>query len=146
MVRGLEFNLKIEQGDKMDFLRKSELINSILEKIASLAVNDWRNIIYYTERLRDNNIGLRNKDTALCWVGDNLKLYTADYPLRSSMEPYKTINILFEECEKSGDNWCALSLFLDHNGKYCSKFYYEGTPLLDGNEEELDKRMNDLRS
>lgn len=130
----------------MDFLRKSELINSILEKIASLAVNDWRNIVYYTERLRGNNIGLRNKDTALCWVGDNLKLYTADYPLRSSMEPYKTINILFEECEKSGDNWCALFLFLDHNGKYYSKFYYEGTPLLDGNNEELDKRMNDLRS
>ncbi|WP_254617651.1 hypothetical protein, partial [Acinetobacter oleivorans] len=115
MVGGLEFNLKIEQGDKMDFLRKSELINFILQKIASLAVNDWRNIVYYTERLRDNNIGLRNKDTALCWVGDNLKLYTADYPLRSSMEPYKTINILFEECEKSGGNWCALSLFLDHN-------------------------------
>ncbi len=146
MIGGLEFNLKIEQGDKMDFLRKSELINFILQKIASLAVNDWRNIVYYTERLRDNSIGLRNKDTALCWVGDNLKLYTADYPLRSSMEPYKTINILFEECEKSGDNWCALSLFLDHNGKYSSKFYYEGTPLLDGNEKELDKRINDLKS
>lgn len=146
MVGGLEFNLKIEQGDKMDFLRKSELINFILQKIASLAVNDWRNIVYYTERLRDNNIGLRNKDTALCWVGDNLKLYTADYPLRSSMEPYKTINILFEECEKSGDNWCALSLFLDNNGKYSSKFYYDGTPLLDGNEKELDKRINDLKS
>lgn len=146
MGGGLEFNLKIEQGDEMDFLRKSELINFILQKIASLTVNDWRNIVYYTERLRDNNIGLRNKDTALCWVGDNLKLYTADYPLRSSMEPYKTINILFEECEKSGDNWCALSLFLDHNGKYSSKFYYEGTPLLDGNEKELDKRINDLKS
>ncbi|MBJ8483995.1 hypothetical protein LF296_15355 [Acinetobacter vivianii] len=128
----------------MIFLRKSELISSIFQEIAFLAVSDWQKIVYYTERFRDKNIGLRNKDTALCWVGENLKLYTDDYPLRSSMEPYKTINILFEECEKSDDIWCGLSLFLDHQGKYSSKFYYEGTPLLDGNDAELSKRLAEI--
>ena len=128
----------------MNFLRKSELISSILQEIATLAVNDWRKIVYYAERVRDNDIGLRNKDTAMCWIGDNLKLYTDDHPLRSSMEPYKTINVLFEECEKSDDKWCAICLCLDNDGKYFSKFYYEGIPLLDGNDVELSKRLAEI--
>lgn len=54
------------------------------------------------------------------------------------------INKLYLACEKDKDIWTGFLLKINNTGKYSSKFYYEGTPLLDGN-EELDKRMNDLR-
>ncbi|MDH2566531.1 hypothetical protein QDT73_04050 [Acinetobacter baumannii] len=54
------------------------------------------------------------------------------------------INKLYLACEKDKDIWTEFLLKINNTGKYSSKFYYKGTPLLDG-KEELDKRMNDLR-
>lgn len=72
-------------------------------------------------------------------------LYTKDYALNTSGELLMAINKLYLVCEKDKDIWTEFLLKINNTGKYSSKFYYKGTPLLDGN-EELDKRMNDLRS
>jgi hypothetical protein len=56
------------------------------------------------------------------------------------------INKLYLTCEKDNDIWTGFLLKINNIGKYSSKFYYDGTPLLDGDEEELDKIIYDLRS
>jgi len=62
------------------------------------------------------------------------------------MELFEAINNLYKEAHNCGNIWCGLLLTINKNDKYFSKFYYEDTPLLDGNDEELDERMNDLKS
>ncbi|ENX46166.1 hypothetical protein F886_01606 [Acinetobacter sp. NIPH 542] len=131
----------------MNFIEKSQLINVIVQEVveAIIPVN-WKYISFYTEGLRDKEIGLRKKTTVECWIGEKPVLYTKDYALNTSGELLIAINKLYLECEKDNDIWTGFLLKINNTGKYSSKFYYEGTPLLDGNEEELDKRMNDLRS
>jgi len=131
----------------VNFIEKSQLINVIVQEVveAIIPVN-WKYISFYTEGLRDKEIGLRKKTTVECWIGEKPVLYTKDYALNTSGELLIAINKLYLECEKDNDIWTGFLLKINNTGKYSSKFYYEGTPLLDGNEEELDKRMNDLRS
>lgn len=130
----------------MNFIEKSQLINVIVQEVveAIIPVN-WNYISFYTEGLRDKEIGLRKKTTVECWIGEKPVLYTKDYALNTSGELLIAINKLYLECEKDNDIWTGFLLKINNTGKYSSKFYYEGTPLLDGNEEELDKRMNELR-
>lgn len=128
----------------MNFLRKAELLNEVVQEIAySVIPKEWTRVVYYTERLRDKEIGLRKMETASCWVGDEMKPYTRDYCLKGSMELYRAVDILFEESEQH-ETWCGLLLTIEHTGKYLSKFYYEDTPMLDRNAEELAKRFVDL--
>ena len=53
----------------MNFLKRAELVNIIVNEIIYAAPANWSKIVYYTERLRDKKIGLRNKDIARCWLG-----------------------------------------------------------------------------
>ncbi|SSI19539.1 Uncharacterised protein [Acinetobacter baumannii] len=132
----------------MNLLFQSELLNIIVQEIAYVAPRNWEQVLYYTERLDDQDIGIRNKSTAECWIGKEKTPYdnSKSPPLRASMELFEAINNLYKEAHNCGNIWFGLLLTINKNGKYSSKFYYEGTPLLDGNNEELDKRMNDLRS
>lgn len=81
-------------------------------------------------------------DTADCWVGDKPELYNKDYCLKGSMELMEQIDLLFEEGEQDGIPWCGLLLNIENTGKFSSKFYYENTPLLDSDQDELDKRLS----
>lgn len=127
----------------MSFLKKAELINVVIEEIVYAAPSNWEKLVYYTERLQDKEIGLRSVDTAKCWIGKEMRPYdnSKGGPLKSTMELFDAVDRLFEDAEENGQPWSGLSLTLNNDGKYSSKFYYEGTPLLDGNYEELAKRF-----
>lgn len=127
----------------MSFLKSAELLNEIVQEITYVILpKNWQRIIFYTERLRDSEIGLRKMDTADCWVGDKPELYNKDYCLKGSMELMEQIDLLFEEGEQDGIPWCGLLLNIENTGKFSSKFYYENTPLLDSDQDELDKRLS----
>jgi len=146
MVGGLEFNLKIEQGDKMDFLKKGELVNIIVNEIIYVAPANWSKIVYYTERLRDMEIGLRNASISKCWVGQDEKLYDASNgpALSISVELDDAIDELFIDSEKNKEIWNGFGVVINHNGKYITHFYYQDTPLLDNKDEEYTARLDTL--
>ncbi|MEO3357290.1 DUF600 family protein [Acinetobacter haemolyticus] len=127
----------------MNLLYQADFLNQIVQEIAYVAPKNWERIVYYTERLENKDIGIRNKSTAECWIGREMKPYNNSKvaPLRGSMELFDAINNLYKEAIRSGNVWCGLLIAINNNGKYSSKFYYEGTPLLDGNDAELDKRL-----
>ncbi len=54
----------------MNFLKRAELVNIIVNEVIYVATVNWSKIVYYTERLRDEKIGSRNKDIARCWLGN----------------------------------------------------------------------------
>ncbi|AXY60740.1 immunity protein YezG family protein [Acinetobacter sp. WCHAc010052] len=129
----------------MNFIEKAQLINIIVQEVVdNIIPNNWNNISFYTERMRDENLGLRNKTTIECWVGVPSVLYTKDYALNTSGELLAAIDSLYLECEKDGDIWSGFLLTINNRGKYSSKFYYEGVPLIDGNDAELSKRLAEI--
>ncbi|EPG2688870.1 hypothetical protein L3032_003791, partial [Acinetobacter baumannii] len=115
----------------MNLLFQSELLNIIVQEIAYVAPRNWEQVLYYTERLDDQDIGIRNKSTAECWIGKEKTPYdnSKGPPLRASMELFEAINNLYKEAHNCGNIWFGLLLTINKNGKYSSKFYYEGTPL-----------------
>ena len=128
----------------MDFLRQAELLSEIAQEIIYVAIpKDWQRIAYYTERLHDPELGLRNKSTSDCWVGTQMVPYNnaKGPPLKGSVELFEAINTLFEEAWQSNQLFYGINITVDNSGKYKSKFYYEGTPLLDANDDECDKRL-----
>ncbi|MHC3125623.1 hypothetical protein, partial [Acinetobacter sp. GN11] len=103
----------------MNFIEKSQLINVIVQEVveAIIPVN-WKYISFYTEGLRDKEIGLRKKTTVECWIGEKPVLYTKDYALNTSGELLIAINKLYLECEKDNDIWTGFLLKINNTGKY----------------------------
>lgn len=130
----------------MSFLERAELVNVVIDEIVYVAPTNWVKIIYYTERLRDRVIGIRNKDVARCWIGKEMIPYnnSKGSPLKSSMELFDAVDSLYKESENTKEQWCGLGIVLTSDGKYSTRFYYEGTPLLDNNPDEYRKRLDDL--
>lgn len=63
-----------------------------------------------------------------------------------SLELIEAEDNLFWKSNMVGENWCGLVMKINNPGsKYISKFYYEGTPLLDGNDIELSKRLAEIK-
>ena len=129
----------------MNFIEKHQLINMIVQEIVDIIIPvNWSSISFYNEILRDKEIGLRKKTTVECWVGEKPVLYTKDYALNTSGELLTAIDTLYLECEKDNNIWTGFLLKINNIGKYSSKFYYEGTPLLDGNDIELSQRLAEI--
>jgi len=130
----------------MNFLKKSELLNIFVNEIIYSAPANWSKIVYYTERLRDEEIGLRNKDIARCWLGNEKIPHNNSKgpPLRSSVELFDAVDELFIDSEKNKDIWTGFGVVINHNGKYITNFYYQDTPLLDNKDEEYRARLDAL--
>ncbi|MDV7561195.1 hypothetical protein R4670_17970 [Acinetobacter baumannii] len=130
----------------MNFLKKAELVNIIVNEIIYVAPANWSKIVYYTERLRDEKIGLRNKDVARCWLGNEKIPYNNSKgpPLKSSVELFDAVDELFFDSEKNKEIWSGLGVVINQNGKYITHFYYEDTPLLDNEDEEYRARLDAL--
>lgn len=130
----------------MNFLEKSVFLNTIVQELAYVAPNDWSRIVYYTERLYDIDVGLRNASTSKCWIGKDKKKYdTSQGPaLKVSVELSDAIGEFYEASKDEEKLWCALGIILESNGKYFSQFYYEDTPLLDNDLEKYTLRLKDL--
>ncbi|MEQ1309944.1 MULTISPECIES: hypothetical protein [unclassified Acinetobacter] len=130
----------------MPFLRKADLLNTILNEITLAAPLDWRKVVYYTERLRNEHGELRNAVISECWFGDKMfKVNSSRGPvLKSSIELFDAVDELYECDENTKDQWFGLGISLTSDGKYLTKFYYEGTPLLNKNTIDYTQRVDAL--
>lgn len=130
----------------MNFLKKAELVNIIVNEIIYVAPANWSKIVYYTERLRDEKIGLRNKNIARCWLGSEKIPYNNSKgpPLKSSVELFDAVDELFVDSEKNKEIWSGFGVVINQNGKYITHFYYQDTPLLDNKDEEYRARLDAL--
>lgn len=130
----------------MNFLKKSELLNIVVNEIIYSAPANWSKIVYYTERLRDMEIGLRDASISRCWVGQDKKLYDASNgpALSISVELDDVVDELFIDSEKNKEIWSGFGVVINHNGKYITHFYYQDTPLLDNKDEEYRARLDAL--
>lgn len=130
----------------MNFLDKTQLLNNVLQEIVYVAPKNWGKITYYVERLIDENLGLRCGSIAKCWLLPNMSEYNEPKgpAITVSFELLEAEDNLFWQSDEVGETWCGLIINIDNAGKYLSKFYYEGTPLLDGNDVELSKRLVEI--
>ncbi|ENX41613.1 hypothetical protein [Acinetobacter sp. NIPH 2100] len=131
----------------MSFLVKTQLLNNILKEIVYVAPKNWREIIYYVERIKDKSLDLRRGSTAKCWLSPSMNEYNESQrpAIPVSFELIEAEDNLFWKSDMVGETWCGLVMKIDNAGKYISKFYYEGTPLLDGNDTELSKRLAEIK-
>ncbi|SUU14258.1 hypothetical protein [Acinetobacter haemolyticus] len=99
----------------MNLLYQADFLNQIVQEIAYVAPKNWERIVYYTERLENKDIGIRNKSTAECWIGREMKPYNNSKvaPLRGSMELFDAINNLYKEAIRSGNVWCGLLIAIN---------------------------------
>ncbi len=130
----------------MNFLKRAELVNIIVNEIIYAAPANWSKIVYYTERLRDKKIGLRNKDIARCWLGSEKIPHNNSKgpPLKSSVELFDAIDALFLDSEENTEIWSGFGVAIDQNGKYITQFYYGETPLLDNKTDEYREKLDAL--
>ena len=130
----------------MNFLKKSELVNIVVNEIIYSAPANWSKIVYYTERLRDMEIGLRDASISRCWVGQDEKLYDAynGPALSISVELDDAVDELFVDSEKNKDIWTGFSVVFNKDGKYITQFYYKDTPLLDNKTDEYRAKLDAL--
>lgn len=133
-------------GLNMNFLKKAELVNIIVNEIIYSAPVNWSKIVYYTKRLRDEEIGLRNKDIARCWLGNEKIPHNNSKgpPLRSSVELFDAVDELFIDSETNKDIWTGFSVVVNKDGKYITQFYYKDTPLLDNKTDECTAKLDAL--
>lgn len=130
----------------MNFLKRAQLVNVIVNEIIYVAPVNWSKIVYYTERLRDKKIGLRNKDIARCWLGNEKIPHNNSKgpPLKSSVELFDAIDALFVDSEENAEVWNGFGVAIDQNSTYITQFYYGDTPLLDNKTDEYRERLNAL--
>ena len=132
--------------NNLNFLKKSELLNIIAQELAYVAPVSWKRIVYYTERLPDLEIGLRNASIGKCWIGVEEKLFdTSNGPALSiSVELDDAIDELYKLSESMTDQWCGLGIIMTNDGKFTTNFYYDTTPLIHNIFGEYTQRLEIL--
>lgn len=120
-------------------LKSTELLTTVVQELAYTAPQGWRKFVYYREMLMDAELGLRNKYIVLCWWGREMSVHPQTYEVGGSMEVMRAINALYEDSVKTGNTWTGILLTVHDDGKYSSQFFYEDTPLLDNNNEQVDR-------
>ncbi|MBC3911562.1 antitoxin YezG family protein [Undibacterium umbellatum] len=125
----------------MNSLQIAELVNLIVQEIAYTAPKGWRKIVHYYELLSCDDGTKRNKSTARCWCSPEMTKYDG-HEVGGSCETIDALEELHEVSIKNGDEWTGFLLVIDEEGKFSSQFFYNSTPLLDGNYSELHKILD----
>ncbi len=125
----------------MNLLSETEKVNCLVQEIANTAPSGWKKLVFYQEVVAKHDQEPRNKSTAKCWVGDGLEEYGRSFEIGGSMEAFEAVEDLLESAKRNGEVWSGLLLRLQNDGKFNIKYYYEGTPLLDGNSDLLNERL-----
>jgi len=129
-----------------NFLKKSEILTEIVQEIVYVAPQDWSRIVYYTERMADSKLGMRNASIERCWMGNDMTPFNTSKgaPLDASMELYEAENKLFMFCLEDGEKWTGLGILLNSTGNYRTKFYYEDIPLIENDYSTVNKRLDEI--
>ena len=130
-------------------IQQTQLIETIVQELAKSAPYDWDSFVFYTELLRDPELGLRNRMIDGCWIGqDKIPFDTSRGPaIEHNGKSIDALEDLFTLAESENQVWCGFGLLVNHEGKFKSIFYYEGTPMLNNNDNrEDDKRDQAIKN
>jgi hypothetical protein len=58
-----------------------------------------------------------------------------------SAEAYFALEALHDYWSAQGEAWTGIRVDIDATGKFASNFYYDTSPLLDGDHEEAERRL-----
>ncbi len=120
-------------------LENAELLTQVVQEVAYTAPEGWRKIIYYQEMLADSDGSVRNKSIAKCWCGAEMAEYLRGFEIGGSMEAFEAVEEFYEDAKRKGEAWKGMLLTIFEDGKYSTQLFYDTTPLLDGEREEVDK-------
>ncbi|SDS99013.1 Protein of unknown function, DUF600 [Halopseudomonas sabulinigri] len=57
------------------------------------------------------------------------------------MEAFEAVEDIYESAKSKGEEWSGLFLNLTSDGKFRIEFYYDATPLLDGDSNLVKEKM-----
>ncbi|MFZ6744705.1 hypothetical protein ACO0LC_15905 [Undibacterium sp. JH2W] len=127
----------------MNSLQSTELVSLVVQEIAFTAPEGWQKIVYYQEILTGSDGHQRNMATARCWCGSEMR-ENHSLQIGGSHEVFESIMALHEHLSKRSQSWQGLLLVVSGDGKFSSQFFYNSTPLLDGNDSELRKILDSV--
>ena len=121
-----------------------------VQGLADRAPPDWRKIIYDLEFLEDEEIGLRNTFTGRALGGEQFDIRLDGYQIGMAPETFEAVQAMYQASVQLGETRAGILVTLFCDGQFKCRFFYENTPLLDGNEAGLAQimaeGMNDLPS
>jgi hypothetical protein len=114
----------------------AELVGYIRELVGQLP-EDWDSILLYRETAieGDENISAEN----IRWWRNGI----IDFEYNPSLEAERKAVLFYDACKSDGDQWLAMKIQIMRDGSYKTKFYYSGTPLLDGDHGVAMARLAD---
>ncbi|OTG79581.1 hypothetical protein B9T31_16970 [Acinetobacter sp. ANC 4558] len=129
----------------MDFLKKAELTSQIFQELENCIVpSNWGKVVFYAERFQDEDIGLVRHATVRCWITPDLTLFNRIPVLDNIFKLNKSVDKLYELSRNTNEQWCGLGVKLTKDGKYTTRFYYKGNPLVGNDHIETDIRINEI--
>ena len=117
-------------------------VNTLVQEIVLTAPSGWVSLIFYQEIIIEPDQSLRNKSTAKCWVGDEMKLYERGFEIGSSIESFEAVETLFESSKRKGEIWTGILLKVQSDGAFNIHYFYNQTPLLDGKTKIVNEILN----
>jgi hypothetical protein len=122
----------------MEPIENKELVTQVIQEVANTAPEGWRKLVYYQELAEDTYGTLRNKSTGKCWHGNEMLEYSRPFEIGSSMEAFEAVEQLYEYSNSNEKVWKGILVTIFEDGDFSVDFFYDSTPLLDGNRYEVD--------
>ena len=117
-------------------IKAADLLSSYAVELTKLPPKPWARIVVYKELKRDADGYLCNISLESWWDGEN---EITDLP--GSVASSDALLGFYEHSESTSQTWTALRLEIMPDGKYASTFFYDSTPLLDGNYSVAESRF-----
>ena len=118
-------------------LKATELLAEYVGELAQTGLPGWERIVNYDEFLRDREDDyVQARAMSECW-GSGIR--SLDYVTSFAAE--QAAAAFFVQCESEGEEWSGLLLEIDRTGRYRSHFFYNSTPLIDGDYPLAEARL-----
>ena len=120
------------------FVEMRSMIADCARALATGAPEGWESLVFYVEFLRIDG-DLDQQSILSCVNGSGVEL---DYFRPAHVEP--PIRRAFEAQESQVGAWTALKIGVSKEGSYRSRFYFDTPPGLSGNDEEANRRLDEV--
>jgi hypothetical protein len=119
----------------------ASLMQDYVQEVVLNAPGHWETIVVYSEARRGQLIGGRCVFAQRALVdGEPAQDYAA------SEREFKAFNALFDHVSQTGSPWSAMRLTVITTGEYQTEYWYDSTPMLDGDYAEGDRRLGGASS
>lgn len=119
-------------------LTTADSIKSCLVQLSNALPANWERVLVYVEFLRPS----RDDEVESVAVAEYVVNGELVRDFQLPIDAHVSLRELYLAYEAAGESWAGLRIEASRDGEYLSKFYHEGYPLMDGDMEEIDTRMN----